>query len=64
MYAFSPETQGLEPEDVNHIFEKGDITGDVWASHGGRTEQRWQIAQDVAARETKPRGDGSDVVVW
>lgn len=48
---------------MDHIFEKGGITGGVWASRGGRTVQRRQIAQDVAARETKPRGDGSDVVV-
>ncbi|EGO02899.1 hypothetical protein SERLA73DRAFT_165828 [Serpula lacrymans var. lacrymans S7.3] len=32
VYIFFPETQGLELEDIDHIFEKGGITGGVWSS--------------------------------
>lgn len=51
VYAFFPETKGLELEDVDHIFEKGGITGGVWGSEGGRTVKRRRIVRDVVARE-------------
>ncbi|KAG8215445.1 MFS-type transporter [Butyriboletus roseoflavus] len=51
VYVFFPETKGLELEDVDHIFEKGGITGGVWGSKGGRTVERRRIVWDVIARE-------------
>ncbi|KAI0314342.1 general substrate transporter, partial [Amylostereum chailletii] len=30
VYAFFPETKGLELEDIDHIFDKGGFTGGVW----------------------------------
>ena len=47
VYIFFPETKGLELEDVDHIFEKGGITGGVWSSPGGRTVERRRIVRDV-----------------
>ncbi|KAF8464512.1 general substrate transporter [Gautieria morchelliformis] len=40
IYLFFPETKGLELEDIDHIFEKGGITGGVWGAKGGMTVQR------------------------
>ncbi|CAE6429046.1 hypothetical protein ACGC1H_000955 [Rhizoctonia solani] len=37
VYAFFPETANLSLEDVDHLFEKGGITGGVWSAPGGRT---------------------------
>lgn len=34
---FFPETNQLRLEDIDHLFEKGGITGGVWRSKGGRT---------------------------
>ena len=34
VYCFFPETGGLELEDVDHLFEKGGITGGVFSSRG------------------------------
>ncbi|KAF9026616.1 MFS general substrate transporter [Hymenopellis radicata] len=34
VYFFFPETRGLELEAIDHIFEKGGITGGVWESRG------------------------------
>ncbi|KAF8760141.1 General substrate transporter [Rhizoctonia solani] len=36
-YAFFPETANLSLEDVDHLFEKGGLTGGVWGAPGGRT---------------------------
>ncbi|KAK7685451.1 hypothetical protein QCA50_011314 [Cerrena zonata] len=47
VYAFFPETKGLELEDIDHIFDKGGLTGGVWSSPGGRTVQRKCIDQDI-----------------
>ena len=58
VYAFFPETRGLELEDVDHIFEKGGITGGVWSSPGGRTVERRRIARDVEERKAKGEGEG------
>lgn len=58
VYAFFPETRGLELEDVDHIFEKGGITGGVWSSPGGRTVERRRIARDVEERKAKGGGEG------
>ncbi|KAB5593245.1 Sugar transporter STL1 [Ceratobasidium theobromae] len=37
VYIFFPETANLSLEDVDHLFEKGGITGGVWGAPGGRT---------------------------
>ena len=37
VYAFFPETAGLQLEDIDHIFESGGITGGVLKAKGGRT---------------------------
>ena len=37
VYAFFPETAGLQLEDIDHLFEKGGITGGVFRAKGGRT---------------------------
>ncbi|KIJ64328.1 hypothetical protein HYDPIDRAFT_175665 [Hydnomerulius pinastri MD-312] len=55
VYLFFPETKGLELEDVDHIFEKGGITGGVWGSDGGQTVQRRRIVQDVEIREIEQK---------
>ena len=56
VYAFFPETKGLELEDVDHIFEKGGFTGGVWSSPGGRTVERRRITRDVEEREGEEKG--------
>lgn len=40
VYCFFPETNQLELEDIDHLFDKGGITGGVWTSKGGRTVER------------------------
>jgi len=37
VYCFFPETNGLELEDVDYLFEAGGITGGVLKAKGGRT---------------------------
>ena len=37
VYCFFPETNQLGLEDVDHLFEKGGITGGVFKAKGGRT---------------------------
>jgi hypothetical protein len=39
VYCFFPETNQLELEDIDHLFEKGGITGGVFESRG-KTVQR------------------------
>lgn len=34
---FFPETAGLQLEDIDHLFEKGGVTGCVFRAKGGRT---------------------------
>lgn len=51
VYAFFPETNGLELEDIDHMFEKGGITGGVWSSNGGRTVQRHAHERSAGLRD-------------
>ncbi|KAI6869002.1 general substrate transporter [Hortaea werneckii] len=37
VYCFFPETSRLQLEDIDHLFEKGGITGGVFKAKGGRT---------------------------
>ncbi|KAL1584634.1 hypothetical protein WHR41_06928 [Cladosporium halotolerans] len=39
VYCFFPETSGLQLEDVDHLFEKGGLTGGVFKAKGGMTVQ-------------------------
>ena len=34
VFFFFPETKGLELEDVDHLFERGGITGGVFETRG------------------------------
>lgn len=56
VYVFFPETKGLELEDIDHIFEKGGITGGVWSSPGGITVQRRRAAKDVEDMQENEKG--------
>ena len=64
MYAFFPETKGLELEDVDHIFDKGGITGGVWSSPGGRTVERKRIDQDIETETKEIQEDDSKQEWW
>lgn len=49
VYLFFPETKGLELEDIDHIFDKGGITGGVWEARktGGRTVDHNRMRRDL-----------------
>lgn len=47
VYFFFPETNQLELEDIDHLFDKGGITGGVFQSKGGRTVERRAHAREV-----------------
>ena len=64
VYAFFPETKGLELEDVDHIFDKGGITGGVWSSPGGRTVERKRIDQDIETETKEIQEDDSKQEWW
>ncbi|EIN05725.1 general substrate transporter [Punctularia strigosozonata HHB-11173 SS5] len=55
VYIFFPETKGLELEDVDHLFDKGGLTGGVWSSPGGRTVERHAIFKDMEKSPTEIR---------
>jgi Sugar (and other) transporter len=37
VYCFFPETNQLKLEDIDHLFERGGVTGGVFKAKGGRT---------------------------
>jgi hypothetical protein len=37
VYCFFPETNQLKLEDIDHLFERGGVTGGVFRAKGGRT---------------------------
>lgn len=43
---------GLELEDIDHIFERGGITGGVWETRG-KTVERKRIVKDVEETDIK-----------
>jgi MFS family permease len=47
VYCFFPETNQLELEDIDHLFDKGGLTGGVFSSKGGRTVERRQHQQEA-----------------
>lgn len=51
VYAFFPETSGLQLEDIDHLFEKGGITGGVWGAKGGRTVMPGEHARQNDGKE-------------
>ena len=51
IYCFFPETNGLELEDIDHLFDKGGITGGVWESKGGRTVEHGGHVRDVGVAD-------------
>lgn len=55
VYVFFPETKGLELEDIDHIFEKGGITGGVWEARkrGGVTVERNRTRRDLEVLENE-----------
>ncbi|TDL25436.1 general substrate transporter [Rickenella mellea] len=55
VYVFFPETKGLELEDIDHLFEKGGITGGVWGSPGGRTVERRRRRDDIEHMDEKEK---------
>lgn len=64
VYAFFPETNGLELEDIDHLFDKGGITGGVWTSKGGRTVEHGfhdeQVGLDRRPSEKAISGSADD----
>lgn len=49
VYCFFPETNQLNLEDVDHLFDKGGITCGVFTSKGGRTVEAGRNQQDLDA---------------
>jgi len=53
VYCFFPETNQLNLEDVDHLFDKGGITGGVFTSKGGRTVEPGRNQHDLDVTEEK-----------
>ena len=45
VYFFFPETSGLEMEDIDHLFERGGLTGGVFETRGRTVEPGYHRAQ-------------------
>ncbi|KAI5801273.1 general substrate transporter [Geopyxis carbonaria] len=60
VYCFFPETKGLELEDIDHIFEKGGITGGVFSSRG-RTITPKHHERAIGMDETVLKASGRHV---
>lgn len=62
-YIFFPETANLSLEDVDHLFEKGGITGGVWGAPGGRTviahSDRLAGANATKSERDEEKADGA-----
>ncbi|KAL0579235.1 hypothetical protein V5O48_002797 [Marasmius crinis-equi] len=55
VYFFFPETRGLELEAIDHIFEKGGITGGVYGSRGGRTTENRHMVDELPEKDIEQR---------
>ena len=57
VYCFFPETSGLELEDVDHLFERGGITGGVLETRGRPVQPGFhrtrQITEEVEKSATE-----------
>jgi hypothetical protein len=53
---------GLELEDIDHIFDRGGITGGVWETRGTTVERNRIIrdVEEVKKREVDAREDEKD----
>lgn len=57
-YAFFPETTNLQLEDIDHLFDKGGITGGVLRAKGGTTvEPGYHAYQANLIGERKGTGE-------
>ncbi|RPB16305.1 general substrate transporter [Morchella conica CCBAS932] len=57
VYCFFPETKGLELEDVDHLFDRGGITGGVWST-GGKTVERRRVGEETGVFERAEKASG------
>lgn len=55
IYMFFPETSNMSLEDVDFLFEKGGITGGVWAYTRGRGQVR-HMSEVFAENKTGEMG--------
>lgn len=58
VYAFFPETNQLELEDIDHLFDKGGLTGGVWQSKGGGIVEHGGHVRDVSLSDGMPARNG------
>jgi len=63
VYCFFPETNQLNLEDVDHLFEKGGVTGGVFQAKGGRTVEPGAHVRDVEIMDEKLSREGNAVQV-
>lgn len=62
MYCFFPETRGLQLEDVDHLFERGGLTGGVLTSKGGMTvKPGWHTTHPNTEGVEKTREDAMGI---
>lgn len=63
VFFFFPETKGLELEDVDHLFERGGITGGVFETRGRPVEPGYHrnINTERIEKPTEERQERIDV---
>ena len=66
VYCFYPETAGLELEDIDHIFERGGITGGVFSTKGRPVKKglhERMVGTEEVVRKGSYDGEKKDGVV-